>query len=117
MHVHADVLAVDEPDLAGVYPHPDADRDALRPRGRGERALDRRGCTDGVGSSLEHDKERVALGLDHVPAVRDHRIPYDTVMSSDHRGIPLLQAIEEPRRALDVGEQQGQTAVWERHSS
>jgi hypothetical protein len=55
--------------LARMEPHPDADRYAVGPWLRSERALqvDRGG--DRVTRSGEHDEERVALRVDLVPVV------------------------------------------------
>ena len=77
-------------------------------RGECELALDRR--EQRVARARESDEERVALGVDLVPAVSLTRCPQQTLMIREHLRITLAKLLDEPRRPLDIGEEEGDGA-------
>ena len=84
-----------------MKPYPDADRSLC------ERRLGVRRRSDGAISVLERDEERVALGVDLDPAVGGERRPQHPPVLDQHVGIPVAELVQQPRRALDVGEEKG----------
>jgi hypothetical protein len=55
----------------------------------------------------ERDEERVALRIDLDPVVAGERITNRTAMVAERVGVAVgTQLVQEPRRALDVGEQE-----------
>ena len=55
----------------------------------------------------ESDEERVALGVDLDAAVRDERIAKDTPVLRECLGVRVrAERVQQPRRALDVGEEE-----------
>jgi hypothetical protein len=74
---------------------------------------------DRIFRTRKDDEERVALRID-LAAVRCREgFAQESVMLEQHRGVRVAQAFQQGRRALDVGEDEGQRSVWElrRHSS
>ena len=96
--VDPDVALVSQLWLAGVDPHPDGNLEcALRLLGRRQR----------VRGAGEDDEEGVALGVDLDPAVAFERLAEDAAVLAQDVGIALAELVEEPGRALDVGEDEG----------
>ena len=107
VHVEADVSLLGQARLARVQPHPHANRPV------GKYALAIRSSGDRVRRAGEGDEERVTL-----------RVDLDAVVIGEHRAEPppmLLQrlsvvvakCVQQPRRALHVGEQQRHDASRE----
>ena len=100
VHVEPHVPLIGHERLAGVQPHPHADR-ATR-----ERELRIRSGRHRVGRTREPDEERVALRVDLDPLVSPPRLPQRTAVLSERLCIPVAQFPEQPRRPLDVGEEE-----------
>ncbi len=99
--VLADVALVGDVRSAGVHAHPEPDRALAEvlddPRSRPYRSR----------SGREGEEERVALGVDLHPVVRGGRGPHQPPVLEQRRGVRLgPELVQQPRRALDVGEQE-----------
>ena len=107
MHVHADVVVASQLAVAGVEPHADLDRHAVRPPGGCERAL----CVDGrahrVGGRGEDGKEGVALGRHLLPVMSTARAPQDRVVRAKCLAEAGAELLDEAGRAFNIGEQEG----------
>ena len=93
--------------LARVQAHPHLDLHAVRPgvRRDGELALDgRHQC---VSRTREGDEERVALGVDLIASMRFECRAQQPLVLLEHLAVPLSQQLDEARRPLYVGEQEG----------
>ena len=101
MHVEADVFGWVERGLAGVDPDADPDRAAVE---SAHRLADGRDRGLGGGESVE---ERVALVVDLIPVEACARVAHDPPVLRERLPIPVdTELLEQPRRALDVGEHQ-----------
>jgi hypothetical protein len=101
MDVRADVAPVADDRLAGVDADPDSDRAAGERR---DGLLGRRYCLPRRG---ERHEERVALGVDLDPAVPGESLAEHAAVLLEHVGVALCaELVEQPRRALDVREEQ-----------
>jgi hypothetical protein len=114
VHVEAEVVVAGPRRLARVQADPDPHRGPIRPRPGREVALDRDRGGDRVVGPRERDEEPVARGADLMAAVRGDRRPDDRVMRGEQLGVASAQALEQPRRALDVAEQEGDRARGQR---
>ena len=105
--VDADVVVPAQHPLAGVQAHPHPHREPLRPGVGGQAPLGRHRGPDRRHRAREGGEERVALGadLDPVP-VPDGPAQDGRVLVPDRR-VASAQLLEQPGRALDVGEQEG----------
>ena len=81
---------------AHPHPHRPARERALRLSGRRHR----------VGRTRKGDEERVALRVDLDPVVPPPRLPQRAAVLGKHLRIPVAQLLEQPRRPLDVGEEE-----------
>ena len=72
-----------------------------------ERILRRLRACDGVRGACEGDEEGVALRVDLDAAVSRERLAERAPVLGEHVGVPLAELVQEPRRALDVGEEKG----------
>ena len=108
VHIVADVGPVGiELAHAGVEAHPHPDRGAVRPRLRRQRALHVGHRRDGRARVLERREEAVPLDLVLDPAVRGQGRADDLpVPRKDRPPRGRAEALDEPRRPLDVGEQE-----------
>jgi hypothetical protein len=95
-----------------VYPDPNPD---LLPLGRllgGQRTLDLDRCRDGVGGSAEGDEEGVPLGVDHLaPVGREHSTQQPLLLGQQLTVPSPSEPLEQTGRALDVREQEGDSAA------
>ena len=93
--------------------HPDPNRlDAVGKVGRRERPLGVDCGRDRGRRGGEHDEERVTLGADLGPAVGGPRGAQEVAMHGEHVAIAFgPELLDEPGRAFDVGEQEGQGAA------
>ena len=96
--------------LAGVEPHPIAYGDAAGPLPGPDRelALDRR--LDRVAGGREDEVQPVARRAALDGAVARERLADQAMVIGQHLGIAVAELLEQPRRALDVGERQGHGA-------
>ena len=101
MDVDADVALVGDLRLPGVDPHANADRAAPERLAGGGRGRDR------VGGSRERDEEGVALGVDLDAVVPGERSSQRGAVLGEEIGVPGAVLLEEPRRAFDVREEEG----------
>ena len=102
--VEPEVALVADRRLAGVQPHPHPHRRAVGPRVGLERALGGDRGADGVPGAAERVEERVALRVDLRAAVGGERLAHDPAVVARHLGVGVAELLEQPGRALDVGE-------------
>src|SRR5207244_4067802 len=100
VHVEADVPLLAQPRLAGVQPHPHANRSV------GERALAVRRRGDRVRRAGERDEERVSLRVDLDTAVLGERRAKSPPMHLQRLGVVVAERVQQTRRALDVREEE-----------
>jgi hypothetical protein len=94
-----------------VEAHPDADRVVLRPALRRERGLRRCSGRDGCGHAAEDGEEGVALAVDLDPAGGRERVLEQSVVRRQDVAVAVAaERLQQARRALDVGEQEGDGA-------
>ena len=93
--------------LAGVQPHPHPHRRAVGPLVGLERALGRDRGANGIAGAPERVEERIALRVDLRAAVRGERLADDPPVVARHIGVRVAELLEQPGRALDVGEHEG----------
>ena len=98
--VDPDVALVRRLWLTGVNSDTHADRAALE---RVARVGGRRNC---VRCASEGDEEGVALGVDLDACVRGERLSQDASVLGEEVGVPVSVLLKEPRRALDVREEE-----------
>ena len=114
MDVEADVAGHGAERLAAVDAHPDADIGAARPRVLAERPLrldrGRHGAADGG----EREEQPVPGGIDPLAVVCLGRRADDPVVVGEERGVGVAELLQEPGRALDVGEQERDGAARQR---
>ena len=106
MDGEAGVAPVGGHGLARVQAHANPDLNSLRPVVRHERALTLDRSEEGVARARERDEERVALRVDLVSAVSVERLAEQALMVGQHGAVVLAELLDEPRRALDVGEEE-----------
>ena len=113
MHVHPVVGVVGEHRPSGVHPHADANGRCLRPRRRRERALcGQRGCEGTLGLG-EGDEELVGPAVDLAPARLGDGVAHEPAVIGEELRVRVAELLHEARRALDVGEEQGDRAGGE----
>ena len=100
MDVEADVSLVGQPRLARVQPHPHP----YRPVGKCTLAV--RGGGDRVRRAGESDEERVALRVDLDALVVGKHGAESPPMLVQRLPVGVAELVQQPRRALHVGEQQ-----------
>ena len=100
VHVDSDVSLLGYTRLAGVEPHPDADRPigqaALGVHGRGSR----------VRRPRERHEERVTLRIDLDTVVGRTGRAHDPAMIVERIAVPVAELVQQPRRPLDVREEE-----------
>jgi hypothetical protein len=64
-----------------------------------------------VDGPAELDEERVALSIQLAAARGRERLPQQSPVLGEDRGVAVFQPSEEGRRAFDVGEQEGASAA------
>ena len=120
MYVEADVSLLAQPRLAGMQPHPHADRPV------GQRALAVGSGGDGVRGAGEGDEERVTLCIDLDARMVGERGAESAPMLLQRLPVIVAEPVQQPRRALHVREQQRHDtrrkiahhhAIMERHGS
>ncbi|CAN5296444.1 hypothetical protein BH09ACT13_BH09ACT13_04620 [soil metagenome] len=106
MHSHADVALLADDGLTRVQPHPHADLATVGPVVLGERALrdDRR--SESRIRTREREEERVSLRVDLAPAALGRGLADGALVLCPDGAVALAQVLEQPRRPLDVGEEE-----------
>ena len=79
-------------------------------------ALRRDRRAHGIAGAREHDEERVALRAQLVTAMRRDRAADDPAVLVKDVGVAVAKTLEQPRRALDIAEQQRDRAGRKRHA-
>src|SRR5215218_3462392 len=106
MHIQTDVVIQPDLRLAGVDTHAHAHLDALGPTPGRERPLRAHRGGDRVARPREGDKERITLGVDLATVVLIERHAQQALMLAKHLGVAAAQPRQQPRRTLDVAEQE-----------
>jgi hypothetical protein len=104
------VAAVVRDGLARVQAHPDFDLDTVRPPVGEQRELALDCCQERVAGAREGDEEGVALRVDFVAAVSVERLPEQALMVAQDGSVAIPELFHEPRRPLDVREEEGHGA-------
>src|SRR5262245_49098345 len=68
---------------------------------------------NGLRGAAERVEERVALGVDLVAAAPGERVAEEALMVGEHSVVPIAQASDQLRGALDVREHERHGAAWE----
>ena len=106
--VLADVTLPGQKRLAGVQPHPDLDRTRLERHIRCRRSSDPR---PGIG---EHEQERITLRVYLDTALGGEELAKHSTMLCKRLCVCLRsEFVQQPRRPLDVSEQEGDGRAWE----
>jgi hypothetical protein len=105
--VEADVVVIRDARLPGVDADPHTHRPAY------QRALSVRGRRDRVGGAGEGGEDGVALGPELDAAVTGERVAKRLAVLAEELCIALAHLFEQPRRPLDVGEEQRDRAGGE----
>jgi hypothetical protein len=105
MNVETDVALVGQLWLAGVKAHPQAYR-SVGQRTTGFVCGGNRGAGAG-----ESDEEGVPLGVDFDAVVACDRCADEAPVFGESSGILVAELLEQARRALDVGEEEGDRAA------
>ena len=108
--IQARVIAVVPFRLARVHPHPHAHVAPFWPATRRKRSLSGHRGGDGVARTREHHEEAVALGGDLGAAVDLERDTKQAPVLIQQVDIATAQPSEQPRRTLDVAEQEADGA-------
>ena len=107
VHVDPDVSLLGYTRLAGVEPHPDANRPigqaALGVHGRGSR----------VRRPRERHEERITLGVDLDTVVVGTSRADDPALIVECVAVPVAELVQQPRRPLDVREEKGHHSTRE----
>jgi hypothetical protein len=105
--VHADVPRPRQHRFARVESHPDPNVDRLRPDVGRNGALCLNRTEHRIDGPWKGNEERVALSVDLEPVPFGEGATEDAALLGQHRRVLAAQPLEQPRRALDVGEQEG----------
>ena len=111
VHVEARVQVAGHERLPGVDADSNSNRLAL-PGVLGQRALRPRRGVHRLTRICEREVERIALHLDFDSSVCRERLPQQAAVVLERAHVRLLaQLLEQPRRALDIGEEQRDRAA------
>jgi len=113
MDVHTDVIVEPDSGLPGMDPHAYPEVQPLGPTRRGQRPLPGHRGSDRVTRAREGHEERVPLSADLPSVVLVEGHPKYTLMLGQDVGVAIAQPRQQPRRALDVREQEGDGAARE----
>src|SRR5580704_13224211 len=106
MYRHAGVPVPGQDRLAGMHADPHPDPGAGRPPVRGQRTLDVQRAQHRLRRAAERDEEPIPLHVHLMTAMRgDGRADQPPVLGQNLR-IPVPQRLDQPRRALDIAEQE-----------
>jgi hypothetical protein len=104
------VPAILSRNLAGVEAHPDLDLDTVGPGMGTKRELTLDRGQQRLARACERDEERIALRVDLVTVVSLEGPPEHALMVAEDRAVVIAQLLHEPRRALDIREEEGDSA-------
>ena len=108
VHVQAQVVVPPQDPLPGVQAHPNPQRILHRPGVGGQGPLGRHRRPDRPPRAGEGREHRIALAADlHPTAPVDDRLTEDRRVAVTDRPIAVPQALQQPGRALDVAEPEG----------
>src|ERR687892_1926084 len=107
MDVDADVVIAAAGPFAGVEAHPYADLGSVRPCVLGDASLGQDRGRDCGGRAVEDREEAVALGTDLDASRVDDGLAKDAAVVRQEISVPVLERLDEARRTLDVGEEEG----------
>ena len=108
--VHPDVALVAERGLARVDADPQPKRFVRRPRLGRESSLHLDHGGKGIARSREGEKRPISGPVDLHATVRSRRLPDDLAHARSRGSEALAEEVEQPRRALDVCEDEGDRA-------
>ncbi len=100
VHIDPGVALVGLKRFPRVQPHPDAHRAA------GKRELPVGGGGNSIGGTPKRHEERIALRIDLHPLVLLPGLPQHTAVLGKHLGVRVAQFPDQPRRPLDVREEE-----------
>jgi hypothetical protein len=106
--VHPDVVATDETRLSRVRPDADSYLAAIRPARSRQASLAFGDRGNGGWRITEDHEERVALGPHLETVVPAERTAQDSPMDAEDVGPSRPELVDESRRALNVGEDEGE---------
>lgn len=107
MDLDTHVLTADDAGLAGVDAHSDPDAGVAGPDVVNKRTLGGEGGGDCVMGAGERGEEGVALRRDDDPSMSCDRVLEERVVLRENLLVVGAETLEEARRSLDVGAQQG----------
>jgi hypothetical protein len=107
MHPEPDVPPVSDVGLSRVQTHTDPNLDPFGPVVLCKRLLDYNGGSQGRVSAGKCEKERISLRVDLATPPRLYRLPQDAPVLVEDVVVPLSELLEQPCRALDVSEEEG----------
>src|SRR6266571_233534 len=107
MHVQADVALSRMLRLAGVQAHAHLYRHSFRPGMGAEGTLTSDRCRDGIGGARKGHEERIPLRVDLVTMEFEERGTQEGAAHFQEASVALTHLLEQARRALDIGEEQG----------
>ena len=107
VHRWAEIVPVAFGRRTRVHADPHPDHDLLRPRFRSQRLLGVRCGIQGIAGPAERHSEPVTACGEHISTVRLDRGPQQHVMTLQRRLHRLGDRLPQPRRALDVREEKG----------
>src|SRR5439155_14027814 len=107
-----DIAAVAQSRLACIEPHAHPNQSLMRPHLPREHTLRLRRCRDSRSGTAKDREERVALPVDLDPSVLLEDRAKQLVVPAEQLAVALAaKLLEQPRRALDVREQEGDRAA------
>src|SRR5712691_9563917 len=107
MNGQAEIPLVPDEGFARVKAHTYPQLSALGPRMSSKRPLGRYGSGSGVLRATEDHEEGVALGIDLLAVVLREGGTQESSVIGQNSAVPVAQPPEEPRRSLDVAEEEG----------
>ena len=110
LDVEAHVAVADHLRRAGVHGHARGGEQAVRPGMGPEGALGGERGRERLRRLRKDAEERIALGAELVAACGPERVAEQGAVVGVQRGIAVAELQEQPGRALDVGEEQGDGA-------
>ena len=107
VNLQPDVIGADKRCLARVDPHAHPDRVTVRPLLRSEADLSVDRCADRIRSFGEDCEHRIPLRLNRMSLMLTDRPVENRAVAPQNTHPVLSQGLDQARRALDVGEEEG----------
>jgi len=107
MHAEPDVPFVSDLGLCRVQAHTDPNPGAVRPVVRCQSPLGYNGCSQSRVGAGKREEERIALRVDLATVASFCRLPKDSAVGAKDIAVPLSELLEQPCRALDISEEEG----------